>query len=149
MDRVTDGADVRSRLVTLRLGGMPTRINASYAEVTRYNHYFDSTIGFDLWDYRDPNLPELKASFPTPEDLKTLDDYAQYDAFRAYVLFSAQSNKAVRYYGDFRPEAVDIMQDALRASPNWTVFYDDGDTVVFRTAHDWDVPPRTTAHGPG
>ena len=149
MDRITDGADVRTRLVTLRLGGMPTRINASYAEVTRYNHYFDSTIGFDLWDYRDPNLPELKAAFPTPEDLKTLDDYAQYDAFRAYVLFSEQSNKAVRYYGDFRPEAVDIMQDALRRSPNWTVFYEDGDTVVFRTAHDWDVPLQTTADGSG
>ncbi|MDZ4268340.1 MAG: hypothetical protein U1D00_22055 [Mycobacterium sp.] len=149
MDRITDGADVRTRLVMLRLGGMPTRLNASYAEVTQYNHYFDSTIGFDLWDYRDPNLPELKASFPSPEDMKTLDDYAQYDAFRAYVMFSEQSNKAVRYYGDFRPEAVEIMQSALRESPNWTVFYENGETVVFRTAHDWDVPPQTTVAGSG
>ena len=147
MDRITDGADVRTRLVMLRLGGMPTRLNASYAEVTLYNHYFDATIGFDLWDYRDPKLPELKAQFPTAEDIKTLDDYAQYDAFRAYVLFSEQSDKAVRYYGDFRPEAADIMKQALRSSPNWTVYYEDGETVVFRTAHDWDVPPQTTAEG--
>lgn len=145
MDRITDGADVRTRLVMLRLGGMPTRLNASYAEVTLHNHYFDQTIGYDLWDGRDPRLPELKAAFPTASDIKTLDDYAQYDAFRAYVLFSPQSNRAVRYYGDFRPEAIDVIQQALRESDNWTVFYEDGETLVFRTAHDWDVPPQLTA----
>ena len=63
------------------------------------------------------------------------------------MLFSEQSDKAVRYYGDFRPEAADIMKQALRSSPNWTVYYEDGETVVFRTAHDWDVPPQTTAEG--
>lgn len=149
MDRITDGADVRTRLVTLRLGGMPTRLNASYAEVTLHNPFFDATIGYDLWDGLDPDLPQLKAQFPTPQDIKTLDDYAQYDAFRAYVLFSEQSTKAVRYYGDFRPEAVDIVKDALRRSPNWTVFYEDGETVVFRTAHEWDVPAQTTADRSG
>ncbi len=127
--------------------GRPRGANASVAWVPRDTHYCDQASGFGLWDYRDPKLPELKAAFPTPQDMKTLDDYAQYDAFRAYVLFSEQSNKAVRYYGDFRPEAVDIMQEALRKSPNWTVFHEDGETVVFRTAHDWDVPAQTTADG--
>ncbi|UXA20753.1 hypothetical protein KXD98_11935 [Mycobacterium sp. SMC-4] len=145
MDRITDGADVRTRLVMLRLGGMPTRLNAGYAEVTLHNPYFDQTIGYDLWDGLDPRLPELKAAFPTALDIKTLDDYAQYDAFRAYVLFSPQSNRAVRYYGDFRPEAIDTIQQALRKSPNWTVFHEDGEILVFRTAHEWDVAPQLTA----
>ena len=51
----------------------------------------------------------------------------------AYLMFSEQSNKAVRYYGDYRPEAIELLQDALRASPNWTVFYEDGATLVFRS----------------
>jgi len=149
MNRVTNRADVRTRLVMLRPGGMPTRLNASYAELTLHNPHFDQTIGQDLWDGRDPRPPELKARFPTPEDMQTLDDYAQYDAFRAYVLFSKQSNKAVPYYGDFRPEAIGIVQDALRRSPNWSVYYEAGETVVFRTAHNWDVAPQTTASAGG
>lgn len=140
MEELTVDADLRTRLVMLRLGGLPTRLNADYAELTLHNPYFDEPVSYDLWDGRDPNLPELKASFPSEEDLKTLNDNATRDAYMAYVMFSEQSNKAVRYYGDYRPEAIDIVQDALRASPNWTVFYEDGETLVFRSINQENAP---------
>ncbi|MGB3353522.1 MAG: hypothetical protein WBB00_12220 [Mycobacterium sp.] len=140
MEELTVDADPRTRLVMLRLGGLPTRLNADYAELTLHNPYFDEPVSYDLWDGRDPNLPELKASFPSEEDLKTLNDNATRDAYMAYVMFSEQSNKAVRYYGDYRPEAIDIVQDALHASPNWTVFYEDGETLVFRSINQENAP---------
>lgn len=137
MNAITEGADPRTRLVMIRPSGMPTRVNADYAELTLFNPYFDESIAYDLWDGRDPRLPELKANFPADDDIATLDDNATREAYMAYLMFSEQSNKAVRYYGDYRPEAIELLQDALRASPNWTVFYEDGATLVFRSInHD-------------
>ena len=133
MNSITEGADPRTRLVMIRPSGMPTRVNADYAELTLFNPYFDESIAYDLWDGRDPRLPELKANFPADDDIATLDDNATREAYMAYLMFSEQSNKAVRYYGDYRPEAIELLQDALRASPNWTVFYEDGATLVFRS----------------
>ncbi|WP_240761042.1 hypothetical protein [Mycolicibacterium sp. CR10] len=141
MNTITADADLRTRLVMMRLGGMPTRLNADYAELTLHNPYFDEPISYDLWDGRDPNLPELKAKFPSEADLKTLNDNATRDAYMAYVMFSEQSNKAVRYYGDYRPDAIDIVQKALRESPNWTLFYEDGHTVVFRNINEQNASP--------
>lgn len=133
MNAITEGADPRTRLVMIRPSGMPTRVNADYAELTLFNPYFDESIAYDLWDGRDPRLPELKANFPADDDIATLDDNATREAYMAYLMFSEQSNKAVRYYGDYRPAAIELLQDALRASPNWTVFYEDGATLVFRS----------------
>ena len=135
MNSITHGADPRTRLVMIRPSGMPTRVNADYAELTLFNPYFDESIAYDLWDGRDPRLPELKANFPADDDIATLDDNATREAYMAYLMFSEQSNKAVRYYGDYRPEAVELLQDALRTSPNWTVFYEDGATLVFRSVN--------------
>ena len=56
------------------------------------------------------------------------------------MIFSEQSNKAIRYYGDFRPEAVDIVQDALRESPNWALIYENGETAVFRSVNPYYAP---------
>jgi hypothetical protein len=133
MNGLTENADVRTRLVMLRQGGMPARVNANYAPLTRNDPYFDDTIGHDLWDSADPSLPERRAQFPTDDDLKKLDDSTLRNTAVTYVMFSEQSNKALRYYGDFRPDAVDLVQDALRRSPNWTLLYRDGETVVFRS----------------
>ncbi|MGK2865981.1 MAG: hypothetical protein ACSLFA_04950 [Mycobacterium sp.] len=133
MNSITTDADLRTRLVMMRLGGMPTRLNADYADVVYFNPYFDETIAYDLWDGQNPNLAELKKNFPAADDIAVLDDNATREAYMAYVMFSEQSNKALRYYGDYRPEAIEILQDALRNSPNWTVFYEDGATLVFRS----------------
>lgn len=140
MQSITAGADKRTRLVMMRLGGMPTRLNADYAELTLFNPYYDEPVSYDLWDGRDPRLAELKASFPTEEDLKTLSDDVTNGVYVAYVIFSEQSNKAIRYYGDFRPEAVDIVQDALRRSPKWTAVYEEGQTVVFGSVNPYYAP---------
>ncbi len=133
MNSITHDADPRTRLVMIRPSGMPTRVNAHYAELTLFNPYFDESIAYDLWDGRDPRLPELKANFPADDDIATLDDNATREAYMAYLMFSEQSNKAVRYYGDYRPEAIELLQDALRTSPNWTVYYESGATLVFRS----------------
>ncbi|GAA2562863.1 hypothetical protein [Mycolicibacterium diernhoferi] len=133
MNSITEDADLRTRLVMMRLGGMPTRLNADYADVVLFNPYFDETIAYDLWDGRDPKLAELKRNFPADDDIKVLNVNATREAYMAYLMFSEQSNKAVRYYGDYRPEAIGMLQDALRDSPNWTVFYEDGNTLVFRS----------------
>jgi hypothetical protein len=133
MNSITEDADLRTRLVMMRLGGMPTRLNADYADVVLFNPYFDETIAYDLWDGQDPELAQLKQNFPADDDIKVLNENATREAYMAYLMFSEQSDKAVRYYGDYRPEAIDILQDALRDSPNWTVFYEDGNTLVFRS----------------
>lgn len=140
MQSLTSGADVRTRFVMMRLGGMPSRLNADYAELTLFNPYFDEPVSYDLWDGRDPRLAELKASFPTEDDLKTLSDDVTNGVYMAYVIFSEQSNKAIRYYGDFRPEAVGIVQDALRSSPKWAAVYEQGETVVFRSVNPYYAP---------
>ncbi|WP_231750976.1 hypothetical protein [Mycobacterium sp. NAZ190054] len=140
MQSITTDADKRTRFVMMRLGGMPTRLNADYAELTLFNPYYDEPVSYDLWDGRDPRLAELKASFPTEEDLKTLSDDVTNGVYMAYVIFSEQSNKAIRYYGDFRPEAVGIVQDALRRSPKWTAVYEQGETVVFRSVNPYYAP---------
>jgi hypothetical protein len=133
MNSITTGADVRTRLVMMRLGGLPTRLNADYADVVYFNPYFDETIAYDLWDGQDPDLAERKKNFPAENDIDILNDNATREAYMAYLMFSEQSNKALRYYGDYRPEAIGILQDALRNSPNWSVFYEDGATLVFRS----------------
>lgn len=133
MDSITTDADQRTRLVMMRLGGLPTRLNADYADVVYFNPYFDETIAYDLWDGQDPNLAELKKNFPAENDIDILNDNATREAYMAYLMFSEQSNKALRYYGDYRPEAIEILQEALRTSPNWSVFYEDGATLVFRS----------------
>jgi hypothetical protein len=147
MNSITEDADLRTRLVMMRLGGMPTRLNADYAELTLFNPYFDEAIAYDLWDGRDPKLAELKANFPADDDIRTLDDNATRDAYMAYLMFSEQSNKAVRYYGDYRPEAIEILQDELRRSPNWTVFYENGSTLVFRSVNDANASERDSDGG--
>jgi hypothetical protein len=143
MNSITEDADVRTRLVMMRLGGMPTRLNADYADLTLFNPYFDEPIAYDLWDGRDPRLSELKAAFPSNDDIEVLNDNATRDAYRAYVIFSEQSDKAVRYYGDYRPEAIGILQDALRKSPNWSLYYQDGATLVFRSINHANAPSLT------
>ena len=145
MNSITEGADPRTRLVMMRLGGMPTRLNADYADLTLFNPYFDEPIEYDLWDGRDPRLFELKGSFPSNDDIQVLNDNATRDAYRAYVIFSEQSTKAVRYYGDYRPEAVGMLQNALRNSPKWTVYYQDGATLVFRSINQANAPSLTGA----
>lgn len=147
MDSITTDADLRTRLVMMRLGGMPTRLNADYADVVYFNPYFDETIAYDLWDGQNPNLPELKKNFPAVDDIAVLDENATREAYMAYVMFSEQSNKALRYYGDYRPEAIEILQDALRNSPNWTVFYEDGATLVFRSINQENAAEKESVGG--
>lgn len=147
MDYITTDADLRTRLVMMRLGGMPTRLNADYADVVYFNPYFDETIAYDLWDGQNPNLPELKKNFPAADDIAVLDENATREAYMAYVMFSEQSNKALRYYGDYRPEAIEILQGALRNSPNWTVFYEDGATLVFRSINQENAAEKESDGG--
>lgn len=147
MDSITTDADLRTRLVMMRLGGMPTRLNADYADVVYFNPYFDETIAYDLWDGRNPNLAELKKNFPASDDIAVLDENATREAYMAYVMFSEQSNKALRYYGDYRPEAIEILQGALRNSPNWTVFYEDGATLVFRSINQENAAEKESDGG--
>lgn len=147
MDSITTDADLRTRLVMMRLGGMPTRLNADYADVVYFNPYFDETIAYDLWDGRNPNLAELKKNFPAADDIAVLDENATREAYMAYVMFSEQSNKALRYYGDYRPEAIEILQGALRNSPNWTVFYEDGATLVFRSINQENAAEKESDGG--
>lgn len=148
MQAYTSGADIRTRFVMMRLGGMPSRLNASYADVTRFNPYFDEPVSYDLWDGRDPNLPELKAKFPTEEDLKTLNDEVTSGGYMVYVMFTEQSNKAINYYGDFKPEAVGIVQDALRRSPKWTLIHEDGETRVWRSVNEYYAPGNDNVDNP-
>lgn len=143
MNEITTDADLRTRLVMIRPSGMPTRVNADYAELTLHNEYFDQPIAYDLWDGRDPNIAELKKSFPADDDIERLNDNATKDAFQAFLMFSGQSNRAIRYYGDYRPESIELLQDAMRNSPNWTLYYEDGETVVFRTLNQaWGSQPE-------
>ena len=145
MQSLTTGVDLNTRFIMLRAGGLPTRVNADYAEITLFNSYYDHPISYDLWDGRDPRLLELKARFPTEDDLRSLDEVAQ-GTYRTYVMFSTQSNRAVRYYGDFRPEAADLVQDALRAAPNWTIVHEGPDTVIFQSINPEESMGR---HAPG
>ncbi|MGE2835273.1 hypothetical protein [Mycobacterium sp. SMC-4] len=138
MDEITRDADVRTRLVMLRHGGMPTRLNAGYADVTLHNPYFDEPVTYDLWDGREPRLPELQTGVPSQRDLRALYEFATYDADVAYLILSRQSNKAMQYYGNFHPAAAGIVENELRRSPLWTVLYQDVNSVVFRT-----FPPRS------
>ncbi|WP_264028245.1 hypothetical protein [Mycolicibacterium pyrenivorans] len=140
METLTRDADIRTRFVMLRLGGMPSRVNADYAELTRFNPYYDEPVSYDLWDGRDPNLPQLKATFPSEDDLRTLNDDVTDGVYTAYVIFSEQSNKAIRYYGDFRPDAVGLVQDAIRRSPKWTLVHEHGETAVFRSVNEYWAP---------
>lgn len=149
MQTLTADADIRTRFVMLRLGGMPSRLNAGYADVTLFNPYFDEPVSYDLWDGRDPNLPELRAKFPTEDDLRTLNDEVTSGGYVVYVLFSEQANKAIRYYGDFRPEAVDVVQDALRGSSKWTQIYDEGETRVWRSVNEYWAPENHGGEPPG
>lgn len=137
MDEITRDADVRTRLVMLRHGGMPTRLNAGYADVTLHNPYFDEPVTYDLWDGREPRLPELQAGLPSDRDLRALYEFATYDADVAYLILAVQSNKAMHYYGNFHPAAAGFVEDELRRSPSWTVVHQDANSVVFRT-----FPPR-------
>ncbi|WP_234788941.1 hypothetical protein [Mycolicibacterium iranicum] len=142
MDSLTRNADIRTRFVMLRIGGMPSRLNAGYADVTLFNPYFDEPVSYDLWDPSDPNLAERKATFPDEEDLKTLNTEMTEGGYVVYVIFSEQSNKAIRYYGDFRPDAVEVVQEALREAPQWTLIYDEGQTKVWRSVNDDLAPDR-------
>lgn len=144
MDGLTRDADIRTRFVMLRIGGMPSRLNAGYADVTLFNPYFDEPVSYDLWDPSDPNLAERKATFPNEEDLKTLNTEMTSGGYVVYVIFSEQSNKAIRYYGDFRPDAVEVVQDALRGAPQWTLIYDEGQTKVWRSVNEDLAPENRT-----
>ncbi len=147
MESLTRNADLRTRFVMLRIGGMPSRLNAGYADVTLFNPYFDEPVSYDLWDAADPNLAERKATFPNEEDLKTLNTEMTSGGYVVYVLFSEQSNKAIRYYGDFRTDAVDVVQDALREAPQWELIYDEGQTKVWRSVNE-DLAPQNRAGRP-
>ena len=136
METLTRDADIRSRVVMLRLGGMPTRLNADYVDITLFNPHYDDPVSYSLWDPSDPNLAERKATFPDEEDLRTFDFVMTEDDSVVYLLFSEQSNKAIRYYGDFRTDAVDVVQDALREAPQWELIYDEGQTKVWRSINE-------------
>jgi hypothetical protein len=141
MESLTRDADIRTRFVMLRIGGMPSRLNAGYADVTLFNPYFDEPVSYDLWDPTDPNLAERKATFPNEEDLKTMNTEMTSGGYVVYVIFSEQSNKAIRYYGDFRTDAVEVVQEALREAPQWELIYDEGETKVWRSIND-DLAPE-------
>ncbi|TRW83376.1 hypothetical protein FK535_10890 [Mycolicibacterium sp. 018/SC-01/001] len=140
MTRLTADGDIGSRFMMLRLGGMPTRVSAEYAGVTLYNPYYDDPIEYELENSGAGDPAELKARYPTDSDLRDLIDVVPTENRVSYMIFSEQSNKAMRYYGDFRPEAVDRVQDALRASPNWTQIYDQGQTKVWRSVNNEWLP---------
>lgn len=146
MDQLTTGAELRTRYVMLRLGGMPTRVNADYVDITRFNSYYDDPISYDLWDGRDPRTPELKANFPSAHDLHMLTTEIPNGVYETYVIFSKQSNGALRYYGDYRPDAVEIVQQALHRSPKFTLVVEDGETVIFRAVNDYYDPRVRPAH---
>lgn len=133
MDSITRDAELRTRLVMLRHGGMPTRLNAGYAAVTLHNPYFDEPVTHDLWDGREARLPELQAGLPSQRDLRALHEYATYDADVAYLILAEQSNKAMRYYGNFDPAAAGFVEDELRQSRQWSVVYEDQNSIIFRT----------------
>ena len=87
-----------------------------------------------------PGAKKPDGSEWTPTDLRTLNDDVTDGVYTAYVIFSEQSNKAIRYYGDFRPDAVGLVQDAIRRSPRWTLVHEDGETAVFRSVNEYWAP---------
>ncbi|WP_024447666.1 hypothetical protein [Mycolicibacterium iranicum] len=141
METLAGDADLRTRIVMLRLGGMPTRLNAEYADITLFNSHFDDPLSYTLWDPSDPNLAERKARWPDGDDLQILNAELAEDTSVVYWLFSEQSNKAIRYYGDFRPDAVEVVQQALREAPQWTLIYENGETKVWRSVNE-DLAPQ-------
>lgn len=146
MNELTTNAELRTRFVMLRLGGMPTRVNSDYVDLTRFNSYYDDPISYDLWDGRDPRTPQLKANFPSERDLTMLTEEVPNGVYRTYVLFSEQSNRALRYYGDYRPDAVELVQDALHRSPNFRLIFEDGETKVFEAVNEYYHPRVRPAH---
>ncbi|MGV0834551.1 hypothetical protein [Mycolicibacterium thermoresistibile] len=124
MDTLTAEAPPGSRFFMLHLGGMPARTNQYYAELTLADPYFDQPLSYDM-------VTGEKAVFPTDEQLGPLQWYAEQNPYRSYVLFSAQSTKAVQYYNEYRPEATEELKNYLRSAPGWKLRYENGETVVF------------------
>ncbi|MCZ0727174.1 hypothetical protein [Mycolicibacterium iranicum] len=136
METLTRDADLRTRVVMVRLGGMPTRLNASYVDLTLFNSYFDEPLDYARWNPSDPTVAERKATFPDEDDLMTLDAEITEDASVVYMVFSEQSNKAIWYYGDFRADAVEDIEKYLSRKPQWTLIYQNGETKVWRSVNE-------------
>lgn len=130
MDRITTTAPPGSRFIMMYAGGMPTRTNANYAQLTLRNPYFDYSLAFDL----NGNT----TSFPTAEQLGHLEWVIDEQREPTFVAFSTQSTRTIEYYGGFSPGAVQKFQDILGSSPQWHVVHRDQNSLVFR--HD---PPVT------
>ncbi|MGV9712532.1 hypothetical protein ACWDTI_17945 [Gordonia sp. NPDC003424] len=126
MNAVIAQAEPGTRVIMMTLGGMPSRATSDYVALTLANPYFDYPLGFDLSDTR--------ADFPTAEQLGFLDWKADQQKQPTIVAFSKQSQRAMTYYGEYRPGAADLFKEALQSSPGWTRIYHRGDTVIFR--HD-------------
>ncbi len=126
MNAITAAAEPGVRIMMLHPGGMPARVGEPYAELTLRDPDFDNPLSF--------NLTGEKATFPTDEQLGALEWALDQRPFDIYVVFSEQSRKAIRYYNEYRSEAIPEFQSYLSTAPGWTLVYRNGETVVFR--HD-------------
>jgi hypothetical protein len=54
------------------------------------------------------------------------------NTFPTYVVFSEQSNTALRYYQEYPDDSVEKFQQFLDTAPNWEQIHRDGETVVYR-----------------
>ncbi|MFW0796616.1 hypothetical protein AAFP30_22620 [Gordonia sp. CPCC 205515] len=126
MNSVIAEAEPGTRVMMMTLGGMPSRTNANYVDLTLANPYFDYPLGFDLSDTR--------FEFPTAEQLGYLDWKVDQTEYPTIVAFSKQSERAMKYYGEYRSDAADQFKQALQSSSGWTIIYQQGDTIIFR--HD-------------
>lgn len=123
MSQLTAEIEPGTRLLMLQPGGMPSRINSHYVDLTLQDEYFDRPLSSDIGGE--------EAIFPTPEQLGGLQWSAETSAYPTYVMFSKQSRTAVDYYREYAPDAIPKFIDYLRNTPGWTEVHRDGDTEVF------------------
>lgn len=124
MDQLTAQIEPGTRLVMMHPGGLPTRVNDHYVESTLADPYFDQPMNTDT--------SSEKSTFPTEEQLGGFQWSVENDTLPTYVLFSEQSDNALRYYGEYSDDAVERFQRFLDTGPDWEQVYRDGETVVYR-----------------
>ncbi|WP_155943116.1 hypothetical protein [Mycobacterium sp. 141] len=125
MDALTKAAEPGTRIMRMGPGGLPTRTGEQYVRLTLRNPSYDQPFEYQ-------EVPGKKSDFPTAEQLSGVEWTARHHPYDSYIMFSAQSNNAIRYYDLFRPQAVAEFQSYLYKSTRWELVYRNGETVIFR-----------------
>ncbi|MGL4304547.1 MAG: hypothetical protein ACRCSF_00190, partial [Mycobacteriaceae bacterium] len=111
-------------IVTVAPSGWPERSSADYVPLAVSNSIFDRPLIF---------LKEtLSTGFPDDSDIKKLDTLARNNGYPYFIVLPEQMNFYSDYFGLFKPGAIKILEEKLRASSNWVSVIDDRHTVVFK-----------------